>query len=229
MEKLSILVVEDETDIQELIEYNLLKNSFTPILANSGEEALDILQSREVDLMILDLMLPGINGFEVCKKCKKEPKLQELPIIMLTAMGEEEDIIKGFESGADDYITKPFSSKVLIARIRAVLRRKKSLVNKKNNLIKIHELSINPQKHEVLLANQLINLTNAEFNVLCLLASKPGWVQTRYQIIDKIKGENYDITDRAVDVLMVGLRKKMGDYGSYIETIRGVGYKFKDL
>lgn len=229
MDKLNILVVEDENDIQELIEYNLLKNSFNPIIADSGEEALETIKSKEVDLILLDIMLPGINGFEVCKKSKSELSSKEVPIIMLTARGEEEDIIKGLEAGADDYITKPFSPKVLIARIKAVLRRKESdKNNNKNDVLKIKELTINTQKHEVLLGDKALSLTPAEFKVLHLLASKPGWVQTRYQIIDEIKGENYDVTDRVIDVLMVGLRKKMGEYGSYLETVRGIGYKFKD-
>ncbi len=155
-------------------------------------------------------MLPGIDGLEVCKRLKKSEDTSELPIIMLTARGEEEDIVKGFEYGADDYVTKPFSPKILISRIKAVLRRQNDEKYDNNSILSIHELSINPQKYEVLINNTPLKLTNAEFKVLHLLASKPGWVLTRYQIIDEIKGEDYEVTDRSVDVLMVGLRKKAG-------------------
>ncbi len=224
----NIVVVEDEEDIQELIEYNLNKNQFNAISYFSGEKALAAIPQIMPDLILLDIMLPGMDGLEVCKKLKNSEITRELPIIMLTARGEEEDIIRGFEHGADDYVTKPFSPKVLISRIKAVLKRQKVDKYEQDLIVKIHELTINPQKHEFLLGNSPLKLTNAEFKVLHLLASKPGWVLTRYQIIDEIKGEDYEVTDRSVDVLMVGLRKKLDNYGSYIETVRGVGYRFKE-
>lgn len=228
MSKQNILIVEDEEDIQELIEYNLIKNGFNTTVCSSGEEASEVINKSTYDLVLLDLMLPGINGLELCKKFKKAQETSKFPIIMITARGEEEDIIKGFEYGADDYVTKPFSPKVLISRIKAVLRRQKEGKYDNNSVITIHELTINPQKYEIQLNEEPLKLTSAEFKVLHLLASKPGWVLTRYQIIDAIKGDDYEVTDRSVDVLMVGLRKKLDKYGHYIETVRGVGYKFKE-
>lgn len=228
MSKQNIMIVEDEEDIQELIQYNLLKNGFNATVHSSGEEALGYISETLPDLILLDLMLPGIDGLEVCRRLKKDEETDKLPIIMITARGEEEDIVKGFEYGADDYVTKPFSPKILISRIKAVLRRQKDEKYDNNSLVTIHELAINPQKYEVLMDNSPLKLTNAEFKVLHLLASQPGWVLTRYQIIDEIKGDDYEVTDRSVDVLMVGLRKKLGESGNYIETVRGVGYRFKE-
>jgi two-component system phosphate regulon response regulator PhoB len=228
MSKQNIMIVEDEEDIQELIQYNLIKNGFFTTVYSSGEEAMKYTSKILPDLLILDLMLPGIDGLEVCKKLKNQEETQKLPIIMLTARGEEEDIIKGFEYGADDYVTKPFSPKILISRIKAVLKRQNNEAYDDNSIIAIHKLIINPLKHEVLLENTPLKLTNAEFKALHLLASKPGWVLTRYQIIDEIKGDEYEVTDRSVDVLIVGLRKKLDKFGDYIETVRGVGYRFKE-
>ncbi len=222
----NVLIVEDEEDILKLIEINLLKNGISATGVQSGEKALEILNKDSFDLVLLDLMLPGINGIEVCKQLKNNRATKGLPIIMLTAKGEEEDIIKGLESGADDYITKPFSPKVLMARIKTSLRREENVDYNRNSVINIDKLYIHPAKHEILLDNKPLKLTSAEFKVLHLLASKPGWVLTRYNIIDEIRGEDYAVTDRSVDVLMVGLRKKLGEFGSYVETVRGVGYRF---
>jgi two-component system phosphate regulon response regulator PhoB len=224
----NIMIVEDEEDIQELIRYNLSKNGFNSMIFSSGEEALAALSCYSPDLALLDLMLPGIDGFEVCKKLRNNYETTDLPVIMLTARGEEEDVIKGFECGADDYVTKPFSPKILVSRIKAVLRRQNEDNYDNNQIVSIHELLINPLKYEALINNTPLKLTNAEFKALHLLASKPGWVLTRYQIIDEVKGDDYEVTDRSVDVLMVGLRKKLDDYGHYIETVRGVGYRFKE-
>lgn len=223
----NILIVEDEEDILKLIEVNLLKNGFEATGVQSGEKAVESINKNYYDLVLLDLMLPGIDGLEVCKQLKNNAGTKELPIIMLTAKGEEGDIIKGLESGADDYITKPFSPKVLLARIKTVLRRQDNNSYNNEAVINIDKLYIHPVKHEVLLDNKSLKLTSAEFKALHLLASKPGWVLTRYNIIDHIRGEEYAVTDRSVDVLMVGLRKKLGKFGHYIETVRGVGYKFK--
>ena len=219
---------EDEEDIQELIEYNLIKNGYNTTVYSSGEEALENIFKTSPALILLDLMLPGIDGMDVCKKLKNSEKTNKVPIIMLTARGEEETIIKGFEYGVDDYVTKPFSPKILISRIKAVLRRKIDEKYDNNSIIMIHELSINPAKYEVLLNNTHLKLTNGEFKALHLLASQSGRVLTRYQIIDQIKGDDYEVTDRSVDVLMVGLRKKLDKCEHYIETVRGVGYRFKE-
>jgi len=228
MPKPSIVIVEDEEDIQELIAYNLNKNGYDTEVFSSGEDALHSIKILNPNLVLLDLMLPGLDGLKVCKRLKEARETENLPIIMITARGEEEDIVKGFEYGADDYVTKPFSTKVLLSRIKAVLKRQNPDIYDENSIVSIHQISINPQKHEVLAGDMNIKLTHAEFKVLHLLASKPGWVLTRYQIIDEIKGDDYEVTDRSVDVLMVGLRKKLGEYGNYIETVRSVGYRFKE-
>lgn len=222
-----VLIVEDEEDILNLIKINLAKNGFNATGVLSGEKAIDAVKKESFDLLILDLMLPGIDGIEVCKRFKNNSVTKEMPIIMLTAKGEEGDIIKGLESGADDYITKPFSPKVLLARIKTVLRRQDNSNYNDESVINTGRLYIHPAKHEILLDDKPLKLTSAEFKVLHLLASKPGWVLTRYNIIDEIRGEDYAVTDRSVDVLMVGLRKKLGTFGSSIETVRGVGYRFQ--
>ncbi len=224
----TILVVEDEEDILELVEYNLGKNGFAVTTVTSGEEALQSIRSKLPDLVLLDLMLPGIDGLEICKHLKTDPKTQPIPVIMLTAKGEESDIVTGLELGADDYITKPFSPKVLIARIRTVLRRKAREKVDDSSVLRIHDLFIHPGRHEVLVSGERAELTFTEFRILHLLARRPGWVFTRSQIVDLVRGEDYPVTDRAVDVHIVGLRKKLGSSGNFIETVRGVGYRMRE-
>lgn len=223
-----ILVIEDEEDIRKVLEYNLRKEAYEVSCAATGEEGLKSARTSIPDLILLDLMLPGVDGLEVCRSLKKEPKTENVPIIMLTAKGEESDIITGLELGADDYITKPFSPKVLVARIRAVLRRKSQQIPKKSDALRIHEVVINPGRHEVLVEGNPVDLTHTEFCVFHLLARRPGWVFTRYQIVDAVRGEDHPVTDRSVDVQIVGLRKKLGSASKYIETVRGVGYRFKE-
>jgi len=224
--KEKILVVDDEEDILELLRYNLGKEGYQLIAVTSGEAALSKAKAENPDLIILDLMLPGMDGLEVCKVLKNESATASIPVIMLTAKGEDADIVTGLELGADDYITKPFSPRVVLARVRAALRRKKKAEEK--GPIKIHEIIINPSRHEVLVKNERIELTATEFKILELLASRPGWVFTRNQIISQVKGEDYPVTDRAVDVQIVSLRKKLGSAGKYIDTVHGVGYRFKE-
>jgi len=224
MNKEHILVVEDEEDILELVRYNLQKEGFNAHGVTSGEEAIAFVKTQSPDMVLLDLMLPGIEGLDVCKFLKNNPKTCNIPVIMLTAKGEEEDIIKGLEFGADDYVPKPFSPKILLARIKAVLRRSDE---NNSDVIKIKELEINADKHELLINDSPVELTYTEFKVLHFLASNPERVFTRYQIIDAIKGDEYDVTDRSVDVLIVGLRKKLATASQYIKTVRGVGYRFK--
>jgi two-component system, OmpR family, alkaline phosphatase synthesis response regulator PhoP len=223
-----ILIVEDEEDIRELIAYNLSKEGFRTIGAVSGEDALKKARSERVDCVILDLMLPGMDGLDVCRALKKEEKTASIPVVMLTAKGEESDIVTGLELGADDYIVKPFSPKVLVARIKTVLRRKSAEPVDDSMPILIHDIAIHPGRREVLVKKRPVELTNMEFRVLHLLAGKPGWVFSRYQIVEGVRGDNYPVTDRSVDVLIVGLRKKLGAAGDYIETVRGVGYRFKE-
>jgi two-component system phosphate regulon response regulator PhoB len=228
MAKETILVVEDEEDIRELLKYNLEKEGYQIFGAATGEEALQAVRRRRPDLILLDLMLPGIDGLEVCRRIKGDPQARDLPIIMLTAKGEETDIVTGLELGADDYVTKPFSPRVLVARLRAALRRRSQPLPPQTAPLKTDELVIHPGRHEVLLQGQPIPLTVTEFRLLHLLARKPGWVFTRTQIVDEIHGEDYPVSDRSIDVQIVSLRKKLGGFGSRIETIRGIGYRFKD-
>ncbi|OHB57233.1 MAG: DNA-binding response regulator [Planctomycetes bacterium GWF2_42_9] len=227
MPKEKILIVDDEEDVLELVRFNLEKDGYKSETASSGEEAITAAKSKLPDLVILDLMLPGIDGLEVCKKLKSDSKTENIPIIMLTAKGEESDIITGLELGADDYITKPFSPKVLTARVRRILQRHITR-NLENAPVKINDISIDPARHEVLVKNKVVELTFTEFSLLYTLARRPGVVFTRYQIVDAIRGQDYLVTDRAIDVQIVSLRKKLGAAGKYIETVRGIGYKFKD-
>ncbi|MBP6926825.1 response regulator [bacterium] len=229
MPRENILIVDDEEDILELLRYNLAKNGFNVTTATSGEDALKIIKTKTFDIILLDLMLPGIDGLDVCKEFKKNQSISSIPIIMLTAKGEEADIVAGLELGADDYVTKPFSPRVLVSRIRAVLRRRGKTVTDENAPLRYDEMEIDPGRFKVFVKGSLVELTHTEFSILHFLAKKPGWVFTRYQIIDAIKGLDYPVTDRSVDVQVVGLRKKLGEYGDYIETVRGVGYRFREL
>lgn len=227
----TILVVDDEADILELVKVTLEKEKYQVICAVSGEKALEMASSKRPDIIVLDLMLPGIDGLEVARRLKNKPGTTEIPIIMLTAKGEESDVITGLELGADDYVTKPFSPKILNARIRSVLRRKYSgSLDEKSDTeaISMHGITITPTKHTVEANGEKINLTPSEFDILLLLVKHPGLVFTRWQIVDSIRGENYAVTDRSVDVQIAGLRKKLGPSGSCIETVRGVGYRFKE-
>lgn len=228
MPKMTILAIEDDDDILELIKYNLNKEGFNVSGVGSGEEGVQQARVNPPDLIILDLMLPGIDGFEVCRELRSDPKTAHIPLIMLTARGEEADIVAGLELGADDYIAKPFSPRVLLARIRTVLRRKAKTNIDPETPIRIHDLFIHPGRHEVTIKGKPINLTLSEFRLLHFLAGRPGWVFTRYQIVNAIKGEDYPVTDRSIDVQVVGLRKKLGSYAKYIETVRGIGYRFKE-
>ncbi len=223
-----ILVVEDEEEIRELVAYNLVKQGYRVIPAETGEEGLRLVRAETPDLIVLDLMLPGVDGLEVCRALKRDPDTEAIPLVMLTAKGEETDIVTGLELGADDYLTKPFSPRVLTARIRAVLRRKAEEPLDEQEELRIHDLKIHPGRHEVLVDGQPVLLTATEFRVLHVLAQRPGWVFTRYQIANSVHGGDYIVTDRSVDVQIVGLRKKFGAAAGYIETIRGVGYRFKE-
>jgi two-component system phosphate regulon response regulator PhoB len=228
MGKEKILVVDDEEDILELLKVNLVREGYRVLTADKGERALEIAALEIPDLIILDLMLPGIDGLEVTRFLKSKDKTKLIPIIMLSAKGDETDIVSGLELGADDYVTKPFSPKVLIARMRAVLRRKSDETTDANATFRLHGVVIDTQRREVWIDGKFVDLTFTEFQVLYFLAKRPGWVFTRSQIVDAAKGDNYAVTDRSVDVQIVGLRKKMGEAGKYIQTVRGVGYRFKE-
>jgi two-component system, OmpR family, alkaline phosphatase synthesis response regulator PhoP len=228
MAKEKILVVDDEEDILELLKYNLEREGYQVYVADKGETALKTAKAEIPDLIVLDLMLPGIDGLEVTRTLKSWDKTKNIPIIMLSAKGDESDIVSGLELGADDYVTKPFSPKILIARMRAVMRRKGDEIPDEGSILKIHGFVVNPRRREVTINNEPVELTYTEFQVLHFLAKRPGWVFTRSQIVDAVRGDNYPVTDRSVDVQIVGLRKKLGDAGAFVETVRGVGYRFKE-
>jgi two-component system alkaline phosphatase synthesis response regulator PhoP len=228
MAKEHILVVEDEEDILELLRYNLAKEGFRVTGVVSGEEAVRAARSSPPDLIVLDLMLPGMDGLTVCRELKMDAKTREAPIIILTAKGEEADIVAGLELGADDYVIKPFSPRVLLARLRAVLRRRQAEPAVASDSLERHEMTIHSGRHEVLVQGRPVDLTATEFRLLSFLARRPGWVFTRAQIVQGVQGDDYAVSDRAVDVQIVGLRKKLGPAGKYIETVRGVGYRFKE-
>lgn len=233
MAKIHVLVVEDEADIQQLVSYNLIRAGFHVTCADSGEEALERLRVEDINCVLLDLMLPGMSGIDVCKAMRKgEGNIyRAIPVIMLTAKGEEEDVVAGLEGGADDYITKPFSPKVLLARIKAVVKRSSSNQadsdESRKTVIVVDGLEIDKGRHEVNINGSEVQLTTTEFSILSLLAGKPGWVFTRQQIIDYVRGYDFLITPRAIDVQVFGLRKKLGEYGKMIETVRGIGYRYR--
>lgn len=236
MKKINVLVVEDEPDIQQLVSYNLLKAGYNVSCADSAEQALQILAVEEIDCVLLDLMLPGMSGLELCAIMKKKMKnrFASIPIIILTARGEEEDVVTGLQCGADDYITKPFSPRVLVARLQAVVRRSRAdreqaKEGKEKSRIEVNGLLIDRGRHQVTLRGRELQLTMTEFGILTLLAGKPGWVFSRQQIIDAVRGYDFLVTPRAVDVQIFGLRKKLGSFGTMIETVRGVGYRFRGL
>jgi two-component system alkaline phosphatase synthesis response regulator PhoP len=228
MPKEKILVVDDEADLLELVRYNLTKEGFRVTCVATGEEAIEQGRKDVPDLVILDLLLPSVDGLEVCRRLKSDAKTKHVPILMLSAKSEEADVVTGLELGADDYMTKPFSPRVLLARVRAVLRRKLAEPPDERSTVRIHELVIDPVRHEVLLGGKPVELTYTEFALLHFLARKPGWTFTRNQIVDAVKGEDYPVTERSVDVQVAGLRKKMGNFSEYIQTVRGVGYRFKE-
>jgi two-component system alkaline phosphatase synthesis response regulator PhoP len=222
-----ILIVDDEEDILELVRYNLQKEGYHTTTAKSAEDAQQLIKTEPPDLIVLDLMLPGMDGLDLCRHLKKSPVTEHIAIVMLSAKGSEADVVTGLELGADDYIAKPFSPRVLVARLKNVLRRKREAPSTDNEPVIREELYINPGRREVTIKGKPLELTNTEFKLLHLLARQPGWVFTRYQIVDLVHGEDYPVTDRSVDVQVVGLRKKLGRYGKFVETVRGVGYRFK--
>ncbi len=225
MTKEKIWLVEDEEDILALIYYNLEKEGFVVTGFTNAEDMLVRAESEVPDLLVLDVMLPGIDGFETCRRIKRKESFTTTPIMMLTARGEERDIVSGLELGADDYLTKPFSPKVLIARVRALLRRAGPQSVVAQNQIHFGELVIDKDRYEVLVSGNPVSLTVTEFKILALLAGKPGWVYSRDQIINSVHDDNISVTGRTVDVQIVSLRKKLGDQQFLIETVRGVGYK----
>ncbi len=231
MSKKHILIIEDDEDIQQLVSFNLIKSGFNASCADSGEEGLKRLEGETIDCVLLDIMLPGLSGIEVCKKIRERQELSTLPIIIMSAKRQEAEIIRGLEMGADDYITKPFSPKVLVARLKSVLRRSYNPDSDNDvspdEVICAHEIQITPGRHEALVHNRAVDLTSTEFAILVLLARRPGWVFSRQQIIDAIRGHDYIVTPRMIDVQVFSLRKKMATAGENIETVRGIGYRYR--
>jgi len=231
MAEICILVIEDEEDIRELIHFHLFKQNYKVLLAQDGQEGLNLARENKPDLILLDLMLPKLDGMGVCSALKQSETTRDIPIIMVTAKGEENDIVKGLEMGADDYIVKPFGPKVLMARVKTALRRTENAHSNENmheRELEHHGISVDQGKRKVFLKGDELSLTYSEFMILTLLMKKSGWVFTRSQIVDSVRGDNHAITDRSVDVQIVGLRKKLGEAGDLIETVRGVGYRFKE-
>lgn len=226
----AILLIEDEPDLLELLRYNLEREGYTVRAVTTGEEGLKQVRADVPSLILLDLMLPGMNGLEVCRTLKSRDQTADVPIIMLTAKGEEQDIVRGLEMGADDYIPKPFSPRVLLARIAAVLRRAAQPTPDHDDpyVIERGQIRIDLDRHELQIAGQPTDLTATEFKLLSVLARQPGRVFTRQQIIESVHDGLAAVTDRSVDVQVVSLRRKMGQAGQIIETIRGVGYRFKE-
>lgn len=228
MGKETILVVDDEEDILELVRFHLSREGYTVHCAATGEEAWRKIKDTHLDLLVLDLMLPGMDGLELTRLMKNDSQTSQISVVMLSAKGEEADIVSGLELGADDYVAKPFSPRVLIARVRAVLRRRSHPIPPHEAVLNIHGMEIDFGRRRLTLNGEVIDLTYTEFQVLSFLARRPGWVFTRGQIVDAVHGDDYPVTDRSVDVQIVGLRKKLGVSGQYIETVRGVGYRFKE-
>lgn len=228
MSKIKIVIVEDEPDILEALEYNLARENFDVISATNGIDGLQLIQQHKPNLALLDLMLPGIDGLEICRQVRANSDIAQTPIIMLTAKSEESDIVLGLGIGADDYISKPFSPRELIARIKAMLRRDQSNVAPQKNSITINGLTINSHKFKVTFNGEKIKLTATEFRLLEYLAKHPGQVFSREQIMNNAYGSDVVVVDRNIDVHVRSIRKKIGEEHQFIETIRGVGYSFID-
>lgn len=223
-----VLVADDDPDILALLKYNLIREGYEVAGATDGRMVLESVSVFHPDLILLDLMMPILNGLDVTKTLRSNPPTSKIPIIMLTAKGEESDIVIGLELGADDYIVKPFSIRVLLARVKALLRRNDAVESSQNlSLLTIEEITIDPEKFAVYIQNAAISLTATEFRLLHLLALRRGRVITRSQIVDETRGEDCAVTDRSVDVHVTSLRKKLGEHGHLIETVRGVGYRMK--
>ena len=222
---IKIWIVEDEPDIADLVAFHVRKEQSEANIFHDGENFLEAVESEVPDLVILDLMLPGVSGLDICRELRENERTRTVPIIMLTAKDTEADIVLGLELGADDYMTKPFSVSELMARIKAVLRRLEK--TDEDKLIAADGLSVDLESFEVKVEGKILDLTYAEFRILSLLASRPDRVFTRQQIIDRIWDDYRIVTSKTVDVHVAHLRKKIGKYGKHIKTVRGVGYKFE--
>lgn len=223
-----ILIVEDEEDIIELMSYTLRQDGYEIDYVKTGEEAIKAVVQKQPDLVLLDLMLPGLDGGTICKHIRQDAQLCKIPVMMVTAKSEDSDIVQGLEVGADDYLVKPFSPRVLRARVKALLRRDQDDdITQSNKVLSFKGIVLDAGKHEVIVEGEPVYLTHSEFLALTMLMSNPGWVFSRYQLISAIHGDEHVVTDRTVDVMVVSLRKKLGKAASLVETVRGVGYRLK--
>jgi len=224
-----IVVIEDEADILEVIEYNLRREGFDVIASQSGEDGLEKIEKASPDLILLDLMLPEIDGIELCRRLKSDPLTATIPVIMVTAKGEESDVVLGLGVGADDYVTKPFSPKELIARVKAVLRRGqlRDDSDRKGRIVR-DGIVVDVKRHDVKVDGESVSFTATELRLLHFLASHPGRVFTRDHLLSRVIGEDAIVIDRNIDVHIRAIRKKLGDYRELIETVRGVGYRFRE-
>jgi len=228
MAKAKIFIVEDDRDIRDLVSYNLERDGYKVFSVDNGERALEAIKKEQPELVILDLMLPGMDGLEVCRLLKQDDRTKQIPIIMLTAKSEETDVVVGLQIGADDYVTKPFSPKVLTARIKTILRRSERH-EKKSEVRKIEHLTIDIPRHKITFKDKTLELTSIEFNILEFLSRHPGRAFSRDQIMDNAWKEGKFVVDRAVDVHIQALRHKLQKGADLIETVRGVGYRFKEI
>ena len=227
MNKGTILIIDDEKDLNELVRYNLEKDQFDVICATDGQSGLEIATKHRPDLIVLDLMMPGMDGLEVCRELRGDARTARIPVIMLTARATEADRVVGLEMGADDYITKPFSPRELVARVKAVLRRT-SKQQDPSDVLRHGGIIIDINRHEVTCEGRPVQLTATEFRILQYLASRPGRVTSRDEIIDSALGHDAAVFDRTVDVHITAIRRKLGKGADHIETIRGFGYKLRD-
>ncbi len=228
MEREKIAIIEDEPDIVEVISYNLKREGYQVASVSRGDEGLNLVRNQSPVLVILDLMLPGMDGLTVCQQIKSDPFTQDIPIIIVSAKGEESDVVIGLGFGADDYLTKPFSPRELLARVKAVLRRGPIRQDIQKERVLIRDLLIDISRHEVRIGTELIKLTATEFKILYQLACQPGRAFTREQLLNRVLGDGVVVVDRNIDVHIRAIRKKLGDYNQLIQTIRGIGYRFVD-
>jgi DNA-binding response OmpR family regulator len=247
----SIVVIEDEDAIRDVVAYNLERAGYRVAVAADGRAGLELVRATSPELVLLDLMLPELDGIEVCRALRADPTTSMIPVIMLTALGEEADVIDGLEVGADDYVTKPFSPRELVARVNAMLRRservgaaegqartaaaddepdrdRELVADPDRRRVQVGDVVVDPDRHEVLVAGTDVRLTRTELRLLHVLLRKPGRVYTREQLVERVMGDNAWITDRTIDVHVRAIRRKLGDHADAIETIRGVGYRGRD-
>ncbi len=228
MNRKKIVVIEDEPDIVEVVSYNLKREGYNVLSVERGDEGLNLVRNQSPNLVILDLMLPGMDGLSICQQMKSDPLVRDIPVIIISGKDEESDVVIGLELGADDYLTKPFRGRELVARVKAVLRRGPTQEDQTRERIVVNNLLIDVARHEVRVDDELINLTATEFKILYQLASQPGRAFTREQLLNRVVGLGVVVVDRNIDVHIRAVRKKLGDAAKMIQTIRGVGYRLVD-